>query len=76
MTQTTFQTAGFQYARAHEAKPRQWSFLHWLAQTYIPTWEIQERDIVDRNAGKGWCDSTERELIEALTNRGDTTFRL
>lgn len=72
----TFPAMDFEQTQHGEAKPGQRSFLRWLARTYIPTWGTQEEDLIERYTCDDWFASTERDLNDARTGRGDMTFRL
>lgn len=72
----TFPAMDFRHEHDDEATPRQWRFLRWLARTYIPTWGTQEEDVIERFTCHDWFDSTEHEMNDSLTSRGDMTFRL
>lgn len=72
----TFPAMDFRHKHDYEATPRQWRFLRWLARTYIPTWGTQDEDVIERYTCHDWLDSTEHEMNDSLTSRGDMTFRL
>jgi len=72
----TFPAMDSRQRRSHEAQSKEWRFLRWLARTYIPTWEAQEDDLIEHYTCHDWFDSTEHELNDSLTSRGDMTFRL
>ena len=72
----TFLAMDIRQTQPGEAKPGQRSFLRWLARTYIPTWGTQEDELVERYTCDDGFASTEHNLNDALTSRGDMTFRL
>ncbi len=67
MATTTFHSVGLATLRRSEDRLARPGFLAQLKAMLENQRSARERQVIARFAGRRWCDSTEQELIDALS---------